>query len=111
MNYSKYQYNLRDRITFQTLADPVGGVVDLDEYQDYKSTWTEARFLRGRNFYTARASNVKTDVEFIIRYREDLSESMRVAYKGRNYEIEGIIPMDSHKGFMTLNCYEIKPDM
>lgn len=111
MNFYKQPYNLRDRITFQIPSEPVGGVQDLDAYKDYKTTWCEARFLRGRNFYTARASNVKTDVEFIIRHREDIDESMRVAYKGRNYEIEGIIQMDSYKGFMTLNCYEIKPDM
>ena len=111
MNYSKYQYNLRDRITFQVLADPVGGIQDLDAYQDYKSTWTEARFLKGRNFYTARASNVKTDVEFIIRYREDIDENMRVVYKGSNYEIEGIIPVDSYKGFLMVQAYEIKHDM
>lgn len=111
MNPYKQPYNLRKRITLQKKVESEGPFQPLDEYEDYIKLWTEPRFLRGRNFYTARAANVKTDVEFIIRYREDLEETMRVVYKGKNYEIEGITPLDSQNAFMMIKAYEIKHDM
>lgn len=103
--------DLNSRIMIQKKVEPDGPFQPLDEYEDYISLWSEARFLRGRNFYAARAANIKTDVEFIIRYREDLDETMKVVHNGKNYEIEGITPLDSQNAFMMIKAYEIKHDM
>ena len=102
---------LRDRVAFQRKTQQEGPFPPLDNYEDFTSVWAEARFLRGRNFYAAKAANVKTDVEFIIRHRTDLDETMRVVHGGRNYEIEGITPMDNNRGYMMIRAYEIKHDM
>lgn len=98
-------------ITFQKKAKPSGPFDPLDKYEDYISLWAESRFLRGRNFYAARAANVKTDVEFIIRYREDIDETMRIEYEGRNFNIEGILPLDNNRMYLIVKAYEIKHDM
>lgn len=98
-------------ITFQNKVEPTGPFHPIDEYEDYKSVWAESRFLRGRNFYSARAANVKTDVEWKIRYMEDIDEAMRVEYNGKYYEIEGILPLDNSRMFMIVKAYEIKHDM
>lgn len=99
-------------ITFQTKIDPDAHVLDLDNYKDYISLWAESRFLRGKNLYAARAVNVKTDVEFIIRYREDIDETMRIKLgKDKFYNIEGILPLDNNRMYMTIKAYEIKYDM
>lgn len=98
-------------ITFQKKVDPDGPFQPLDEYEDYISIWAESRFLRGRNFYSARAANVKTDVEFIIRYREDLDETMRIESNNKFYDIEGILPLDNNRMYLTIKAYEIKRDM
>lgn len=111
MNPYKQPYNLRAKIQIQKKVDSEGPFLPLDEYEDYIKIWAEPRFLKGRNFYAARASNIKTDVEFIIRYREDIDETMRVVYKGKNYEIEGITPLDNQNAFMMIKAYEIKHDM
>lgn len=106
---------LKDRITFQKKVDPEGPIVSLDEYEDYTSVWAESRWLRGKNFYAARAANVKTDVEFIIRRREDLDEKMRIKLtefgKERYFEIEGILPLDNDRLYLSIKAYEIKHDM
>ena len=39
--------------------------------------------MRGRNFYAAKAANVKTDVEFIIRHQTDLDETMRESTRAK----------------------------
>lgn len=111
MNPYKQPYNLRVKIQIQKKVEQTGPFPPLDDYEDYMKLWSEPRFLRGRNFYTARAANIKTDVEFVIRYREDLDETMRVVYKGKNYEIEGVTPLDSQNTFMMIKAYEIKYDM
>lgn len=98
-------------ITFQKKVVPSGPFNPLDEYEDYTSVWAESRFLRGRNFYAARAANVKTDVEFIIRYRTDLDETMRIKYNDKLYNIEGILPLDNNRMYLTVKAYEIKYDM
>lgn len=103
--------NLRDKITFQTKAESDGPFQPLDKYEDYISLWAESRFLRGKNFYAARAANVKTDVEFIIRYRTDLDETMRVKHGNEIYNIEGILPLDNNRMYLTIKAYEIKRDM
>lgn len=111
MNPYKQPYNLRNKVMIQKKAQQVGPFPSLDDYDDYKPLWAEVRFLKGRNLYSARAANVKTDVEFIIRYREDIDEKMRVNYKNQNYNIEGIIPLDAHEGFLMIQAYNIKHDM
>lgn len=102
---------LRNRITFQHKIEPEGPFPPLDEYEDYVSIWAESRWLRGRNLYAARAANVKTDVEFVIRYREDLDEKMRIKHNDKFYEIEGILPLDNNRMYLVLKAYEIKHDM
>ena len=98
-------------LTFQTKAEPEGPFNPLDEYEDYVSLWAETRFLRGKNFYAARAANVKTDVEWKIRYRADLDETMRIKFNGKFYNIEGILPLDNDRMYMLIKAYEIKRDM
>lgn len=98
-------------ITFQVKTKSEGSVSDLDDYEDYISIWAESRWLRGKNFYTARAANVKIDVEFIIRYRDDIDEKMRIKLGDRYFEIEGILPLDNDKMYLTIKAYEIKHDM
>lgn len=102
-------------ITFQKKAELEGPFDPLDNYEEYISIWAESRWLRGKNFYAARAANVKIDVEFIIRRREDLNEKMRIKLEEfgeeRYFEIEGILPLDNDRLYMLIKAYEIKHDM
>ncbi len=98
-------------ITFQKKVEQDGPILNLGDYEDYISLWAESRFLRGKNFYAARAANVKTEVEFIVRYRTDLDEKMRIKFNDRFYEIEGILPLDNSRMYMIVKAYEIKHDM
>lgn len=98
-------------VTFQNKVESDGPFQPLDEYEDYISLWAESRFLRGKNFYAARAANAKTDVEFIIRYRTDLDETMRIKFNNEFYNIEGILPLDNNRMYLIIKVYNIKHDM
>lgn len=103
--------NLRELIMLQIQVESTDPFQPLEDYKDYEKVWAECRFLRGRNFFAAKAANVKTNVEFIIRYRDDLDETMRIKYDNKFYKIEGIIPLDSTKMYISINAYELKRDM
>lgn len=98
-------------ITFQKKIEATGPILPLDKYEDHDSLWAESRYLRGKNLYAAKAANVKTEVEWKIRYREDLDETMRIKYNNKFYDIEGILPLDQDKLFLIVKAYEIKHDM
>lgn len=89
-----------------------GPVLDLSEgaFERFIGIYSEPRYVRGRNFYAAKAENVKTDVEFKIHARGDISEDMRVVFKGVHYHIEAILPIDSEERYSLVRCYEIKHD-
>lgn len=101
---------LKNRITIQKKVETEGPFKDLNKFEDYKTIWSEAKFLKGRNFYAARAANIKTDVEFIIRYREDIDETMRIIFNIRKYEIESILPLDNQRAYLIIKAFEIKID-
>ena len=100
---------MRDRITLQKPVD--GGIyVNPENYKDYKSLWAWANFLRGSGLFAARAANVKTDVEFVVRYRTDIKETMRIQFNGNFYNIESVLPLDNTKQYLVIGAYELKYD-
>lgn len=109
MGYTINPGRLNNKTTLQKKAVASGPFQPIDEYEDYKTIWSETRYLTGKNFYAARAANIKTDVEFVIRYRTDIDETMRIKLGDKFYNIEGIIPVD--KKYLVLKAYEIKRDM
>lgn len=98
-------------ITFQKKVEPIGPILPLDEYENHIGLWAESRFLKGKNLYAARSANIKTDVEFIIRYRTDLDETMRIKFDNEFYNIESILPLDNNKMYLIIKTYNIKHDM
>lgn len=102
--------NLRERITFQIKNETTGPIINFESYTDYKTLWAEARFLRGRNYYADRATNVKTEVEFIIRYTKDIDKSMRIKYNEQYYNIEGIVPLENNKMYLIVRAYSAEHD-
>lgn len=98
-------------ITFQKKIPPQGGKLDLDAYEYYVDAWVETRYLKGRNLYAARAANIKTDLEFIIRHREDIDETMRIKHNNKLYNIDGILPLENERLYMVIRAHEIQNNM
>ena len=42
------------------------------------------------------------EVHFLIRYRSDINEQMRIVFDGKTYKIEAIINDDSRKSFQRI---------
>lgn len=98
---------MRDRITLQKKREQQGPIPNLKDYDDYKTIWSKARFLKGREFWSAKATNAETTVEFTIRYRKDIDTSMRIVYDKRHFSIDGIIPVDNKKMYLIIMASEV----
>ncbi len=98
------------KITFQ-IKDNGDGITDLDAYSDYIKVSAETMYGKSRLMSQANSENTKRYRSFKIRYRKDLTETMRVINKGEPWEIESILPINNEKLYLLIDCYQIKNDL
>ena len=80
--------DLNQRITFQTRAagqDVLGQ--QTGAWVDAFTIWARADPIRGREFFTAGQMQAEVTVRFVIRYRADAAETMRILWRGEPYDI------------------------
>jgi len=96
---------LRNRITIHAKKENCGPIPNLDDYEETGTpVWAKVRFLRGRERWAAQAVNSEVEVEFTIRYREDIDETMAIKYNGTMYEIDAVIPADQMNMFLLITA-------
>lgn len=67
--------------------------------------WARARPVRGAEFFAAGQMQARADVVFNIRYRADVTETMRVLWHGKPYEITAPpIDINGARTDMELMC-------
>lgn len=98
---------LRHRVKIQTSVnaqDPVTGGIS-PVWQDTASVWAEVYFLSAREFIAAQAGQSEVTARITIRYRTDISAKCRIIFRGKIFNIEGVLP-DPNSGleYFTLPC-------
>jgi len=98
---------LQHHITLQrkhTTRDPVTGET-IPLWVDLTSVWASLEPLSGRDFIAAAAVQSKVDVRVEIYYRDDVTNALRIKYRGKVYTIHAVLP-DKESGleYMTLMC-------
>lgn len=108
-----YQHNnnpakLNKRLQFQTPPGTIGkDGYPSTEWTDFKKVWGEVKTQRGYKVFSSDASQWQGKSIFGIRYREDLSEEMRIVLKGKTYEIESIVNDDERDQWLTIIAKEV----
>jgi len=64
---------------------------DIFIWADFAKVWAAVWPLKGRELFAAQAAKSETTVRFNTRWIAGLSESMRIVYNGKNYDITGLI--------------------
>ncbi|GAA0434427.1 hypothetical protein GCM10008934_24840 [Virgibacillus salarius] len=107
-NPAKY----RCRITFQrkeNVQDEEGnwvpGWVDTDI-----TVWAAIKDLRGKEIIEAGANSVKITTRIYIRYREGLSEDMRIKYGARIFDITFLNNLEQRNIEYEILANEVKPN-
>jgi len=100
-------YKLRHRVTVQELEVSI----DSDNGSQVE-TWVnfaqnepaEIYPLSGREFIAAQAIQAGISTRFVMRWRDDLTESMRIVHEGKYYNIKSILPDPSLRRHLTILC-------
>ena len=58
-----------------------------ESYALWKTVWAEVRFISGRELILSETVSNTTTAQFLIRYRDDVKEEMRVKYDSDYYNI------------------------
>ncbi|MFN2411121.1 MAG: phage head closure protein [Halomonas sp.] len=65
--------------------------------------WAAITGVSGKEFIAASAEQAQTTYRLTMRYRPDLTTSMRLENDGTTYAIKAILP-DNQRRFMTCMC-------
>jgi SPP1 family predicted phage head-tail adaptor len=97
---------LNSRITFLKKVktrQPNGSF--LEEWANYKSTWAEVITIGGEEGRLAAAQSSEVRYRILIRYRQDIDESMRIRTSdGRELAIGAIRDADGRRVALEINA-------
>jgi len=96
------------RITLQTFSETTDTFgQEVKTYSTLASVWANVK----ENIGIGNGEGEKGDmiaatkkVEFIIRYRTDVNEQMRIIYNNNTYKIQAIQSADARKAFLKIVC-------
>ena len=98
---------LNKRITLQkpvkTQSSATGAVVN--GWADVAELWANVTDLSARDFVAAQAGQSEVTTRITIRWRQDVTDKHRILYRGRVYDIQGVLEDDkSGLEYLTLPC-------
>lgn len=70
----------------------------IDTWSTFISCWASVRPTRGNEQIEAEMPFASHTLDFIIRYRTTITEQMRIAYKGKTYQIKSILEIGRNEG-------------
>jgi SPP1 family predicted phage head-tail adaptor len=96
---------LRHRITlqkFMVITDPDGFTTQ--QWQDVATVWAAIENLHGREYWEAATVQAENTVKFTIRYRPDVTNDMRIVFRGQTYEITAIDNIKYRNEFLEIKA-------
>lgn len=98
---------LRHRITLQKpvkTQSPTTGAV-INTWADVANLWADVVDLSARDFVAAQATQSEVTSRITVRYRDDITDKHRILFRGRIYNIHGVLADDkSGLEYLTLPC-------
>lgn len=103
--------DLRERITIQARLESTGTTGEVTwTWIDYLTVWGAVEPLRGEEYFAARQLQAATSLRIRIRWQDGITTKMRVAHRGRYYEIEAVLHIGSRRREAHLMCREREAD-
>lgn len=99
---------LKHRITLQVFTTVVNeNGFEVETWIDFKTLWSAVTNLHGREYFAAAAVKAENTVKFTIRYTEGIDESMRILFKGKQYNISSIDNIKYANKFIEIKAMEV----
>lgn len=83
---------LNRKITFRKVTltqNPSTGEM-IETWTDYLSVFAKVEPLVGREYLAAAAIQAEDTIKFTMRFRDDVSPAMRIAFDGKTFNIQSI---------------------
>ena len=101
--------DLRHRITFQKERKvPDGHHGHTSLWDNVATVWAKVDPVSGREYYYSHQLKNAISHKITIRYRDDITEELRVVFEERIMKIESLINLEEKERFMELRCIEGK---
>lgn len=99
---------LKHRITLQVFTTVVNeNGFEVETWIDFKTLWSAVTNLHGREYFAAAAVKAENTVKFTIRYTEGIDESMRILFKGKQYNISSVDNIRYANKFIEIKAMEV----
>lgn len=93
------------RITIQNFSETTDSFgQEVKSFSTLASVWANVVEKVGREGEDGDMIAATKKVEFIIRYRTDVDEEMRISYNNNTYKIQAIQSADARKAFLKIVC-------
>ena len=100
--------SLKHRITFQILVTAINeNGFEVSEWCDYKTVWAKVLNLSGKEYFEAASIQREKTVKFIIRWVDDLDETMTISYRGKSYNITSIDNIKYENKYIEIKALEV----
>ncbi|MBV1817167.1 phage head closure protein [Clostridium cochlearium] len=99
---------LKNRMTLQileTLTNENG--FEIETWVDFKDLWAAVTNLHGREYFEAAAVQAENTVKFTIRYTDEIDTTMRIFFKGKQYNITSIDNIKYENKFIEIMAMEV----
>lgn len=99
---------LKHRITLQVLETEANeNGFQVETWVDFKDLWAAVTNLHGREYFEAAAVQAENTVKFTIRYTDEIDTTMRIFFKGKQYNITSIDNIKYENKFIEIMAMEV----
>lgn len=101
--------DMKHRITIQkpvVIIDESG--YEIEAWEDFKTVWAFISNLHGREYFEAATVNAEKTIKFTIRFIDGIDNSMRISFKGKQYEITSIDNIKYENRFLEIKALEVE---
>jgi len=102
---------LRHRVKLlrRVLTDADGFGQQATDYQEYATVWASVETLTGRELEMARQISATATLKVTVRYHADLTETDRIEFSKRIFEIVAMDNPEQRNELLYLQCSEVRP--
>lgn len=100
---------LNERVTVQrrsSTRDAIGGQIEI--WQVRTTVWAKVQPMSAGEQYRRQQIQAKADWKVTVRYNGDIVPTDRLSWRGRTFEIKGILNPDMRRRFLDLACEELQ---
>lgn len=97
---------MKDQVVIQSFAGSNVGGVSVGEWSDVCTIWAEQRPIGGREAMGQQQIGAEVTTRFVIHYRTDVTEMMRLKLGTRYFDIQSVIDPTRERKELHLMCLE-----